>query len=358
MDYNKLVLRKYIVYLRFSAMVDFIAYLWKHEYYVRVLLDENFKKDYWYYTRYIYLPRHLNILNTPNVFIEAFSGKLDKNIFKLLNKIKHIDWINRLGADYNNIFFYIKYRFDKLLFIISKYFWHIISKTRFSSRTNWLIKTKNLEKYLEIAKPWDIFLTRWNWNASNISIPGFWKHMSMYLWTWKYLKNNFKWDFLKDLKDWHQYIIEATWNGINIVDIYDFTSKNDYLWVFRTTFKSEKILRTIKNSLTNLWKWYDHIFNFYSDKKLVCTALVLKSYAKEFKNDEWIDIELEKIGISLTYPPNNFVKKVAEEWEKKNPILKWVFFIDSLEKDWSNFVNSIDELLLSRTRPKLSIFLK
>ena len=47
-----------------------------------------------------------------------------------------------------------------------------------------------------------------------------------------------------------------------------------------------------------MWIWYDHIFNFHSDKNQVCSELVLKSYAKEFKWDEGIDIELENIGIS------------------------------------------------------------
>lgn len=65
--------------------------------------------------------------------------------------------------------------------------------------------------------------------------------------------------------------------------------------------------------MNNLWKSYDFIFNYHSDKRFVCSALILKSYAKENEKDEGIDIELEKISIWIAYPPNNFIKKVIEE---------------------------------------------
>lgn len=35
--------------------------------------------------------------------------------------------------------------------------------------------------------------------------------------------------------------------------------------------------------------------------------LIIKAYEKEFVWDDWIEIELEDIWISLTYPPNNFI---------------------------------------------------
>ncbi len=357
-NYNKLVLRKYLAHFYFKAILDLLKNFWKHEVYIRVFLDENFIKDYWFYAKYIYLSRYINIINTPKIFITPFKRYIDKDIYKLLDNLKELEFKNTINADYNNLFFYIKHRVDKFIFIISKYVWYFIAHTRFSTRKNWLIKKKNIDKYLEIAKPWDIFLSRGNWNATNISIPGFWKHMSMYLWTWKYLKENFKLKILDDLNDNYNYIIEANWDWIEIVNIYDFVKHNDYLWVSRTNFKKEKIHRSIKSALSHFWKWYDFIFNFYSDKRLVCSALVLKSYAKENNKDEWIDIELEKIGISLIYPPNNFIKKIIEESLKKNPSIEWVFFIDSLEKTWENFISNIYELLKSWKRSKLSIFLK
>jgi hypothetical protein len=325
---------------------------------MRVFLDENFIKDYWVYAKYIYKPKYINIYNTPVVFIEPFKSHIDKDIFKLLYEFKEVEWVKRMWSDYTNLFYWVKHRVNKLLFLVIRFIWNLISHTRFTNRKYGLIKNENLKKYLEIAKPGDILLTRWNWNASNISIPGFWKHMSMYIWNWKYLKNNFKWDCFDDLKDDLNYIIEATSLWVNIINIHDLVEHNDYLWVFRSNFSKDKINRSIKTALSNVWKGYDFIFNYYSDKKLVCSALVLKSYAKENQKDEWIDIELEKISIWIAYPPNNLIKKVIEEAEKHNPELEWIFFIDSIEKTWANFVSTIPELFESWKRSRFSIFLK
>ncbi len=357
-NYNKLAIRKYLVSFYYQVILDLIDIFWKNEDFLRVFLDENFKKDYWYYAKYIYKPRYINILNTPKNFIEAFENRIDKDVYKLIWKLNNFDWEKRLYIDYNNIFYYIKYRVDKLIFLISKKIWHLIAHLKFTSRENWLIKKENIKNYLEIAKPWDIFLSRWNWHASNISIPGFWKHMSMYLWTWKYLKKNFNLDFLEELEEKTHYVIEATWDWVNIVKLYDFSSQIDYLWVFRTTFKKEKIQRSINNSLNNIWKSYDYIFNYYSDKRLVCSSLILKSYAKEKKHDEWISIELEEIWISLTYPPNNLIKKINEDFKDDKKEVEAIFFIDSYEKTWENFISTTWKLLKSWDRPKLSVFLK
>jgi len=355
---DRLVIRRYIIILYFNILVDLIKIFWEHEWFIRVFLYENFFKDYGYYAKYIYKPRFINLINTPNIFFKFSENKIDKRVHYMFDSEKvSIKKIKRAFTDYKNIYFYIKYRADKILMFLSEKIWFIIAHTRFSTRKKWLINKKNIKEYLNIAKPWDILLTRWNWNASNISIPGFWKHMSMYIWNWKFLKKSFKYKFIFNLKDNIDYIIEATGDGVKIVNIEHLISKNDYLWVSRTNFKKEKVLRSIKNTISNVWKWYDHIFNFHSDKSLVCSELVLKSYAKEFKNDTWINIELENIWMSLTYPPNKFINKLISEQKNKKPSVFPVFFIDSIEKTHENFISTQKEFLKSWKRPKLSLFL-
>ncbi len=357
-NYNKLVLNKYLVHFYYKVVSDLLDSFWTHEEFMRVFLDENFRRDYWVYAKYIYKPKYINIYNTPVVFIEPFKTFIDKDIFKLLYELKEVEWVKRIWSDYTNLFYWVKYRVYKLLFLLIGFIWNLISRTRFTNRKYGLINNENLQKFLEMAKPGDILLTRWNWNASNISIPGFWKHMSMYIWNWEYLKKHFKWEFIDDLNNETNYIIEATSLWVNIDSIRNLIEHNDYLWVIRTNFSKEKIKRSIKNALLNVWKWYDFIFNYYSDKRLVCSALVLKSYAKENQKDEGIEIELEKISIWLAYPPNNFIQKVKEEQEKKDPELEWIFFIDSIEKIWENFVSTIPELIESGKRSRFSMFLR
>ena len=284
-------------------------------------MNENFKKDFWVFAKYIYLPKHIYTINTANLFIKSFKLFIESKVYNVLDsKIFNIDLNNRFLTDYYNVHHYFKFRFDSFLYFVLKYIGTFIARIRFTPRNYWLIKNKNLEKYLLMSKPWDILLTRWNWNASNITIPGFWKHMTMYIWTWKYLIQNYNNKHLKKLDKNKHYIVEAKWDGIKVVEFNELVSRNDYLWVSRTSFSDEKIKRTIGQSLNHVGKNYDFRFNYHSDSNLVCSELVLKSYAKEFSDDEWIDITLENLWLSLSFPPNNFIKLLKKEkkkWKKQ-----------------------------------------
>ncbi len=351
-DHDKIVLKKYLLVSYFNAIIEFDTIAWVHREFICTLIRDNSQKSVADVTKFIYKPRHVNLINTPNIFLEVFSYAMKPKIKKLLKySMVDVDSTHRLQADYNNIFYYGKYYFEKILFSIVKVVWNIIARTRFSFRKKGLITDKNIWEYLQIAKPGDICLTRWNWNASNISIPGFWKHMSMYLWTWEYIHKHYKLDIQLDKE--LNYMIEAVWDGVQIVDIQTMLEHNDYLWVFRTNFLDEKINRVIQNSIDNLGKWYDFIFSFYSDKNLVCSELIMKSYSRDFPEDTGIDIKLEHIGTWLSFPPNNFVS-IA----KAQPYLEPVFFIDSIEKTGKNFISTPSKLLKSRKRPRFSFLLK
>ena len=356
-NYNNLILRKYVLIFYFNSIIELWEEFWKHGSFIRIFLWENFKKNYWFFARYIYKPKFINLINTPNIFMKPFKKFINKELHCLIwSKSINIKNINRLKTDYNTLFFYLKNKSDKTLFSVVKKFWYLISSIKFSPRKKGLIKKENLEKYIKIAKPWDILLTRWNWNASNLNIPWFWKHTSMYIWTWDFLKNNFPWDFSKGLNNNSHYIIESIKEWVVIKTLEETILEKDYLWVIRTTFKEEKINRSLQNSLNNIWKWYDYIFNFHSNENLICSELILKSYEKEYKWDEWIEVRLENIWISLTFPPNNFLDIISEEREDitMNPI----FFIDSVEKTWENFISNIYEFIDSRKRSKLSFFVR
>jgi hypothetical protein len=53
--------------------------------------------------------------------------------------------------------------------------------------------------------------------------------MSLYLGTGKYLKKNYKKKYTKDLQDDEHYLIEATSDGILIVNMNHIAELNDYL---------------------------------------------------------------------------------------------------------------------------------
>ncbi len=355
-DYNKLVLKRYLIIVYFNLLADILDIFWVHEEYIRTLLDEEFKYSYWKMAHFLYKPYYLSLLNIPSTLLKIKKYKIKKKYQVLLAAEKNIIGNNkRIITDYKNIYFYIKRRVLKILFFTSKHLGHIIAKTKFTSRKHWLISHKNLSKYLKIASHWDILLSRGNWNASNITIPWFWKHMSLYLGNGKYLKKHFcaQYDFVNTLADSEHYIIEATWAWVKIVDIKEFAARNDYLAASRTKFTKEKILASIKTALSYYGAWYDHLFNFYSDKAVVCSELVLKSYSQRNQKDEWLDLHLEKIWLSLTYPPNNFINEIFHKDSQLQPIL----FIDSIEKTHKNFVAPLSHLKYSWKRSRFSFLL-
>ena len=183
--------------------------------------------------------------------------------------------------------------------------------------------------------------------------------MSLYLWTGKYLKNNFYNQIeTLNLKESTHYIIEATADWVQIKSIWELLWHNDYLWVSRTNFTKEKIQRSIKKALLLQWTPYDFLFNYYSDKNLVCSELILKSYSKDTKEDTSIEIELQEIWFWVTFPPHNFMKILLKEQKKQYPNIVPVFFIDSEEKTWRNFISTTEKFLQTIHRPRFSIFLK
>ncbi len=356
-DYNKFILQRYLVVLYFNMLADILKIFWEHEEFLRTFLDENIKFSYWKISKFLYKTHYISLLNTPDSLVKIQCIKVSKK-YKKYAKIEKSVILNnrRIITDYKNIFFYLKRRVLKLLFIISKYSWKVIAATKFSSRTKWLITSKNLKKYLSIAEPWDIFLSRGNWNASNITIPWFWKHMSLYIGTGEFLQEKFwkQYTFLNKLKKKSHYIIEATGEWVKIEIIENLVAHNDYLWISRTKFSLEKINTSIQKSLSFYWKGYDHIFNFYSEKAVVCSELVLKSFWAMDKNDSSIELHLEKIWVSLTYPPNNFVSEIFDSSSQ----LDFVMFLDSIEKTWENFVSTKKEFKKSSSRSRFSFMLK
>ena len=351
-----MILQRYLLRFYFHALQELLINFWKHERFIRQLLNENTKNNYSRFSSFVYKPKHINSYNIPSILLEPYKLIVDKKVVKYINVDTFIsNPLDRIRTDSSNLYFHCKKTTDKWIFECMKIFWNFISRIRFTKRTQGLISDKNLQKYLDIAKPADILLTRGNWNATNVSIPGFWKHMSLYMWTGKYLSEKF---WYKKLDKKTHYIIESTSDWVILKPIEELSQHNDYLGVIRSDFSSNKSERILQKALNQIGKWYDYIFNFYSDTSLVCSELVLKSYAKEHKDDEWLNIKLENIGMWVTFPPNNILKILNKHKEKKSHKIYPCFFIDSIEKTHKNFVNTDSEFLQSWTRSRFSFFLK
>lgn len=354
-NYNNFLIRHYTTILYYNFTLQIQETFKENEDFIRQFLDENYEENYSTLARYIYRGNFLYYLNYPKEFLFLIEKNIDKDLKWMLKK--NIDYSIKLDFEYKNFYYYFKYRWDKIIYFIVKYFWLLLSYIRIKIREKWLINQECINIFYTVVKPWDILLTRQTFVATNLSIPGFWKHMALYLWTWKYIKNNFWNDTFKILNNETHYIIESTSKWVTIEKFEDFVYKLDYLWVLRTTFSYNKIYHAMKETISMLDKDYDYLFNYYSDNSFVCSELVTKAYLKDSNNDEWLTIELKKVATRLTYPPNELIKKLENEIYLENKELIPLLFIDSNQKTKTSFISSHEELLKSHKRNSLSFFL-
>lgn len=351
-DYNDFIIKYYCVAIYFNFVIEIQENFKHNEDFIRQYLDENFKENYSTIARFIYNYNFLKYLNYPKEFIFFIENKISKE----LHWMKHIEINHKIKLDfeYRNFYYYFKYRLDFIIKFFVKHIWVFLSKIDF--KVSHKINFDLINEFYQISKPWDILLSRQNFVATNISIPWFWKHMSMYLWTWEYLKSNYKNSYFKTLEDKTHYIIESTKKWVCVEKFEVFIKHNDYLWVFRTNFSKEKIKKAILKTTNLLNKEYDYLFNFYSDNNFVCSELITKAYLKENEFDEWLNINLVKIASGITYPPNDFVKKSYLEQNNNLKEINAVFFIDKENNE--NFINLPNKLNESFKRSRFSFWLK
>ena len=355
-DYNSFIIKYYLIIDYYNMILSLQESFKEHEDFIRQFLDEKYIENYSTIARFVYKPWFLYYLNYPKKFLYLIENKIDNDL-KWMTK-KELDYKIKFDFDYKNFYFYFKFKIDKIIYFFVKYFWIILASIRFKFSDKWLITNENILDFYKISKPWDILLTRQTFVATNISIPGFWKHMAMYLWNWEFLRENFSNEKFKTLDKNTHYIIESTSKWVCINSVENFTYKLDYLWVFRTSFSDKKVKNAIIETSKMLNKDYDYLFNYYSDTSFVCSELITKAYLKDFENDEWLTIELQKIASGLTYPPNELVKKAFLEKDLDKKEIFPILFIDSIQKNQTSFIWTNNELLQSYKRSRFSFFLK
>ncbi len=260
-------------------------------------------------------PETWSVRIVPTDFLSLLLPKMSPEVRKIAKNllIKQDSWKMRVWFDLGSFF-------NQMNTITAPHKKNIIKRIglwmatqKIKRKDHGLITDDIINMILPKLEIGDIILTRWNWNLTNNSIPGFWKHMSMYVWNGD--------------------ICEAVWTGIQRIDIGHLLLKNDYCLVLRTNFSTTKKQEAVSYVLDQIGKTYDFTFNYYCDSSAVCSALVTKAYLPENKYDEWLAIDLIWTNGAYTYPPNDLVKKMDSELHTKKEQLLPVVFIDASEKN-------------------------
>jgi hypothetical protein len=237
-------------------------------------------------------------------------------------------------------------------------------------------------------QPGDIALARQNWYLSNLGLPGFWPHAELVLgrpeqWpavfdgdpsvqAWlaslpekpatlaKLLEQRFP-------KAWLQFSAGRDYQGHGPIWVMESISEGvsltapehalqvDYLAVLRPRLPALVKAKALLRAFGYHGKPYDFDFDFLSDRSLVCTELVWKSYQPESRDSPGLTIGLLEVAGRPTLPANEIARLFDAQAGLAEPQLEFVAFLEGQEAGRKAVWRDAAALRATWKRPKWDI---
>lgn len=181
------------------------------------------------------------------------------------------------------------------------------------SNINYLPEQKSsvsIQKYVvKNFKPWDIIFTSEVRSIGSVFIDWKWKHMALYLWSKKELRELFweilnVWNIIDQFDEEEPLILESNFDGVFVLSLFDM-KENESITVVRTELSLEEIKDSIIDSLKHIWKKYDFDFDMLDDSKIYCSELFYSTFLKWWfqpKIDDWL--------VRATISPNSMFESL------------------------------------------------
>jgi len=154
----------------------------------------------------------------------------------------------------------------------------------------------------KLAEPGDIFTTRIDYAASNLVIPGFWKHAAMVV----------KGDR----------VVEAVGSGVRVVWLHDFIVAHDHALLLKSRFASpQEGVLAANFAVTLVGKPYDFLVEFSNDRKtnaaFYCSEIPWWCYDQVLKAEGKISpfTPRETLGMQ-TVTPQDYAN-ATDKWQVK-----------------------------------------
>jgi hypothetical protein len=185
------------------------------------------------------------------------------------------------------------------------------------------ITQAQIQDLKQILQPGDVILERRNWFLSNGFLPGFWKHMALYVGSAEDLERRGlstdplvqpHWERFRQ-SDRHGYqprVVEVVSAGV-IFSPLEHTAAADDLVVLRPRLSEARKNAAIARAFSHYGKPYDFDFDFFSTDKLVCTELIFRAYDEPL-HGESVRFPLARIMGRDTMPADEVVRMFA--WER------------------------------------------
>jgi hypothetical protein len=249
-----------------------------------------------------------------------------------------------------------------------------LSQTYLQRNYSYHIGSEQFEELYQILEPGDIMVHRRKWVATNIFMPGFFTHSSIYLGKSElffeffknesldlfnqtvkdYIKENFP-VFYEDYTSYYENEFEyATLEGIHeMIRLLPLekSANCDYLGVLRPKLEKSDKLLAILDAIGNYQKPYDYNFNFETDDAYVCSELIYKAYMPD-KKKAGLVYDVSFVTGRYLFSPNDFVKYYVINQEKGFYQNEFVVFYDLNISNGKIFKASEESFKQAYTRPK------
>ncbi len=243
-----------------------------------------------------------------------------------------------------------------------------------------LISQEQIAQMREKLLPGDILLERREWYLSNIGLPGYWSHVTLYIGSpeerekfftdsevkqWlvsegiadadleKLLQQKQPQAYKASKEEWHNdqpALIEAISDGVVFTSL-EYSAAADSVAVLRPRLGKVEKAKAILHAFSLSGKPYDFSFDFQRDSALVCTELVYKAYEGRLKFD------IPKMMGHFVLPANDFAKQFAQSYKTEQQQFDFVLFVDGNEFSKLAVVSDLDAFLESWQRPKWHILM-
>lgn len=255
-----------------------------------------------------------------------------------------------------------------------------IGNIHVGDRKDKFITVEQIEEMKKSMEPGDILLYRKNWYASNLGIPGFWTHASMYTGTLEdmdiFFKDVFPYqgyasmsDLLKaeytkvytvfskkDERGYMPSVVESQTHGTLIQSI-ESSASVDYFGVVRSKLSKDELREVLLISFGHYGKSYDYAFDLDTKDEIYCSELVYDAYLKTSKS-KGITFPKSMVSGRLMVPPSAIIEKFANEFGKPTSELDFVYFLDASEVTKKAFPSDVATFINTVSRPKYSSFQK
>jgi hypothetical protein len=216
------------------------------------------------------------------------------------------------------------------------------------------ISSRQIAAARPLLQPGDILFERRDWSLTNVGLPGFWPHVSLYIGTPEERARMFGAELEQRLRDVNPQrydelakatVIEAVGQGV-LLNTFEKAADADYFAVIRPRVANGVKSEAIARAVIMVGRPYDFEFDFVTDDRIVCSELIFKAYEKQ------LDLPVPRYAGRSVATPNDYARWFDERFDTAGTGADFIVFLDGHAHSHSATIENADTFRRSWKRPR------